>query len=179
MAQNGVVAIGGGVSNGPSPSALFAKKAEVVYKFLPTNFLASLNIYHSNIKNEADAAKAELFMNYSLHDLNSPSLYIALGLDGRVFKYVDLTAEGSFTSLYSLKYKLPSVKVYAFEKKDIQYNTSVPIALIVDKKATLPEDVLLRVLGCSNTTNISKTDLEVLNQSTTVCIIFSYVIYKK
>lgn len=179
MAQDGLVAIGGGVSNGPSPAAVFAKKAEVVYKFLPTKFLASLNIYHSNIKNGADVDKAELFMNYLLHDLHSPSLYIALGLDGRDCKYVDITAEGSYTCIYSLRYKLPSVRVYAFEKKDIQYNTSVPIAMIVDKKASPPADVLSRVLGCTNTSNISKKDLEVLNQSTTVCIIFSYVIYKK
>lgn len=179
VAQDGLVVVGGGISNGPSPAAVFAKKVDIVYEFLPTNFLASLNIYHSDIKADANINKAELFMNYSLHDLDSPKLIIALGLDGREFKYADITTRSSYMCIYSLRYKLPSVKVYAFAKSTIQYNTTVPIAMIVDKKATIPDDLLTRLLSCTNIASISKKDLDILKELTTVCRIFSYIIYKK
>ena len=178
IAQDGIVAVGGGRTTGPSPMAIFAKKADIVYEFLPTRFLASLNINHSDIKNEANVAKAELFMNYPLHDLGSPKLIIAIGLDGRECKFADVTSRGGYMCLYSSRYKLPNVNVYPFKKTDIQYNTSVPIALIVDKKSTIPEDVLSRLLQCTNMANISQHDLDILKESTSVCRIFSYIIYK-
>ena len=69
MAQDGLVAIGGGVSNGPSPAAVFAKKAEVVYKFLPTKFLASLNIYHSNRYRGLLSLCPEVLRKFHIHFL--------------------------------------------------------------------------------------------------------------
>jgi len=160
------------------PFAGFAKQAEVCYEFPRTTFLASLVIYHSDIKVTGDVNKVDIMRNFLLRDISVPKLVVAFGMDGRDFKYVCIDS-GIFMSNYSEGNNLPpNLKIHSFAKHDIQYNKTVPMAMIVNKNAKIPDDLLSRVLKCTNVDNISKKDLEVLQKETTVCKIFSYKIFK-
>ena len=155
----------------------FAKRAEVCYEFPRTTFLASLFIYHSDIKVTGDVNKVDVMHYFLLRDISVPKLVVAFGMDGRDFKYVWVDS-GIFMSNYSEGNNLPNLKIHTFAKHDIQYNKTVPMVMIVNKNAKIPDDLLNRVLQCTNVDNISKNDLEVLQKETTVCEIFSYKIFK-
>ena len=159
------------------PFAGFAKRAEVSYEFPRTTFLASLVIYHSDIKVTGDVNKVDIMHNFLLRDISVPKLVVAFGMDGRDFKYVYMDS-GIFMSNYSEGNNLPNLKIHSFAKHNIQYNKTVPMAMIVNKNAKIPDGLLSRVLQCTNVDNISKNDLEVLQKETTVCEIFSYKIFK-
>ena len=155
----------------------FAKRAEVCYEFPRTAFLASLIIYHSDIKVTGDVNKVDIMHNFLLRDISVPKLVVAFGMDGRNFKYAWID-RGIFISNYSEGNNLPNLKLFSFAKHDIQYNKTVPMAMIVNKNAKIPGDLLSRVLLCTNIDDIFKKDLEVLQKETTVCKIFSYKIFK-
>ena len=177
VAQEDELVVSYGRISASLPAVAFAKHAEVCYEFPRTSFLASLVIYHSDINAKGDVNKADVMHNFLLYDIEVPKLIVAFGMDGRDLKYVWIS-RGNFRCNYSEGNNLPNLKFYSFAKRDIQYNKTVPMAMIVNKNAKIPDDLLSRVLQCTNVDNISKKDLEVLQKETTVCKIFSYRIYK-
>ncbi|MCQ2973340.1 MAG: hypothetical protein MJ211_00860 [Bacteroidales bacterium] len=158
-----------------NPHAIILKNSNIKYKIPILNAKARLFVFSYNLKEKSDFFHGK---TYFYQDFDSSLSHIfALAIDQNdICCVMTTTARGTLYIPFKREHQNINIILYPFEIQDFKTNRYIPLALVLNKKNNIPEDIINRVLSVKDTKEINKNDINYIKNNTTYFEILTFCV---